>query len=96
MLKVVENLGKHLFIWYRLCFNASGILSAIESDLWSVVGDEEEAISFGTETTRRDQTFPQGDWNDWDEVVFAETWCDNHKVYIGYVELMNMLWKGTG
>lgn len=28
-------LAKHLFIWYRLCLRASGILSAIDSDLFT-------------------------------------------------------------
>ena len=58
MFKVLKNLAKHLFIWYRLCFNASGILSAIESDLSSIAGDEAEAmlLFFVTETTRKVQT----------------------------------------
>jgi hypothetical protein len=29
-----EYLAKHFFIWKRLCFKASGMLSAIESDLF--------------------------------------------------------------
>lgn len=40
------NLAKHLFIWYRLCLSASGMLSAMESDRVMAAAAEAILMSF--------------------------------------------------